>query len=149
MQIQAAHLGDLVVSDRVVLVDVLLAGTVAGQQNSGSAQVFEGGVLHGDVLTIPIEPDAITPTIAENAVLDHAIAGPAKTNQAIGFVPHIPIMLQALVFRHPLLAIGIRKLQALENDALHRLILGSGDRRIVYPIQADVPPSTYESLITP
>ena len=80
MWVDPAYVMDVIVKYQIVMIDVLGSGTVAAEQNSGSAYMVNMIVLDPVLLPIKVYPDCPATTVNKVAMLDHTILGSAQAN---------------------------------------------------------------------
>jgi hypothetical protein len=100
--------------DEVVLVNVLCAGAVSAEQNARAADVLDVVADDSVFLSMQVHPYCTAAAVDKVALLDGAVLGPAQTDQRVGLVVHVPIVLQAFVVLGQRIALAVHEGQAPE-----------------------------------
>ena len=104
MQIDSAHVMDVVVEDQIVSIDILGSRAVTAQQDACATHVLDMVPSDFVFLSVQIDTDRTAAAMGKMTIFDHTVLSAAQTNQRIGLVVHIPVVLQVL-----------RRLRSIDN----------------------------------
>ena len=114
---------NMVVADRVALVDVLGAGTVARQQHPDTADVANAIADNGVAPAVQVQAHRRVPGVGERAILDAAAGRAPQPHERSGFVEQFPVVLQAPARASaPGQTVASREGQPPEHESLDRLV---------------------------
>ena len=84
---------DVVVVNRIVLVDVLRSRPVATKQDAATTHVLNVVARDSVSLPVQVDTDRAASAMQEVAILDRAVLGATQANQRIRLIQKIPVVL--------------------------------------------------------